>query len=197
MPEVLTTELGAETYRVRASNCFVITVFIVFTFVCSNIGYDKRHFSPKALPWLKWGLVLLYTFLLWNRNSLHSCEQMLEIWATLYNYFLHDIPQMSNAQDFSRWPCYLQLLYSTAPCWVSSCHSDVDKYWQASRLPLGISGQHNCLWGLRVGFRLLVTSQSGAFLEASHSPKSKNWHNGTKYLSLTTTQSSQRSKLSN
>lgn len=111
-------------------------------------------------------------FHVWDQNSLYSCGQMVEIWPISSNFPSWWYSQVLKTQKFSRWPCYLQPFFCTAPSWVSSCHSDTDKHWQACRLPLGVSVASLAppltitVWVLCVGSRLLVISQTGPCLTA-------------------------------
>lgn len=120
--------------------------------------------------------VLVHRFHLWSQNSLHFCGHMLGIWTTSSQFPSWYSPHV---QDIGLLKVALlsAALLSYAPSWVSSCHSDTGKHWQACRLPLGVSAASRAppltitVRVLCVGSCLLVTSQTGPCLTVSHSLK--------------------------
>ena len=104
--------------------------------------------------------------------------------------FLPGTPQLLKAQDFSRWPHYLLLLFAQLllECPVITVTlTSIDKlvgFAPGASVARQTPPLIIMVWVLCVGSCLPVTSHTGPCLTASHSLESANWHDRTEYLSL-------------
>ena len=104
--------------------------------------------------------------------------------------FLPGTPQLLKAQDFSRWPHYLLLLFAQLLLECPVVTVTLTRIDKLVGFAPGVSVARQAppliimVWVLCVGSCLPVTSHTGPCLTASHSLESANWHDRTEYLSL-------------
>lgn len=126
--------------------------------------------------------------LLCYQHSWPSHEQMLGLWATLFDFpswessaaqtvgllKVASLPHLLFPQLLLEWPVITVTLTS-----IDRLVGFAPGVSVARRAPPLVITE----WALCVGSCLPLTSQTGPCLIASHSLESANWHNGTEYLS--------------